>query len=514
MLENSRTKNSLRNIVVSVGCQFAALFLSFVTRTVFIHILGTDYLGINGLFSSILSVMSLADLGFGTAIVYTLYKPILNNDTKRISALVNFYGKVYKIVALVTFAVGIALVPFLHYLVNLESEIPKLRLYYVLFLLDSVCSYLFVYKSAVLEADQKNYVIKVNRTVFLLITNIVKLGILYFTKNYTLFLVFQIIGTLCGNISVFYIAEKHYPYLKKSKEQLEKKEKRAVLDNVGSLFLYKIGGVILNSTDNILISVIVSTTVVGFYSNYLLLFSTVVMFSEIIFGALGASVGNLNASRPRGEVYDAFKMINFANFWVYGFCSIMLYCLLDDFISLWLGPSYVLGGSTTLIICLNVFMPGMLSAVGCFRNATGLFRQTKYVFCITAILNLIFSVWFGNMWGLNGIILATAMARLCTNVWFEPFVLVRKFFSQSFFKYCMRLLTYYGITFALIFLIYWLKKMFFVLSLSSFCIELLLCAVFVNIAFYLLYKNTDEFRFLFQHLMPFLRKLIKRKENI
>ena len=272
MIEKSRTSNSIRNIVVSVGCQLATLVLSFITRTLFIHILGTDYLGINGLFSNILSVMSLADLGFGTAIVYTLYRPLMENDQKQISAVINFYGKVYTIVAAIMLIVGVGIVPFLKYLVNLENELPFLHLYYILFLLDSVCSYLYVYKSAVLEADQKNYIVKTNRTVFLLITNVVKLIVLYCTRNYFSYLIVQIIGTLLSNISIYRIAEKKYPYLRNSNEQLGKTEKKSIIDNVKSLFLYKIGGVILNSTDNILISAIVSTTVVGLYSNYSLLF--------------------------------------------------------------------------------------------------------------------------------------------------------------------------------------------------------------------------------------------------
>ena len=514
MIEKSRTSNSIRNIVVSVGCQLATLVLSFITRTLFIHILGTDYLGINGLFSNILSVMSLADLGFGTAIVYTLYRPLMENDQKQISAVINFYGKVYTIVAAIMLIVGVGIVPFLKYLVNLENELPFLHLYYILFLLDSVCSYLYVYKSAVLEADQKNYIVKTNRTVFLLITNVVKLIVLYCTRNYFSYLIVQIIGTLLSNISIYRIAEKKYPYLRNSNEQLGKTEKKSIIDNVKSLFLYKIGGVILNSTDNILISAIVSTTVVGLYSNYSLLFGTVVTFSEIVFGALNASVGNLNASKTRMEVYKTFKMINFSNFWLYGFCSITLFCMMDDFIYLWLGKQYVLGTTTTLIICLNVFMPGMLSAVGCFRNATGLFRQTKYIFCMTAFLNLVLSIWFGKMWGLNGIILATSVARLLTNVWFEPYMLFKRYFSQSYIRYFIRLVSYYLVTALFIFGIYEIKKRGFVVTPVTFVIELLLCIGSINIVFFLLFFKTEEFKALVDRLKPFLNKLLRRGKLI
>lgn len=505
-MSGSRTKNSFRNIFVNIGCQIVQLLVSFVSRTMFIKILGADYLGINGLFTNILSILSLANLGFGTAIVYNLYKYLAEDNKKMIAANINFYGRIYKIIACVIFVIGIALIPFLQYIVKLDNNIPHLKLYYVLFLLNSVMSYLFVYKSNIFNADQKNYITKINHTIFLILMNIIQIFVLYYTHKYFFYLCVQVIITLISNIVIYLYAEKEYPYLKNSREMLSKEEKNKIIDNVKSLFFYKIGGVIMNNTTNILISVIVNTTTVGFYSNYTLLSGLLITFSELIFGGINASIGNYANTNSKENNCRLFYMLNFGNFWVYGFSCIVLFCLMDDFIYLWIGKEYVLGPVTSLIICMIVFVPNMLTAVTSFRTVTGMFRETKYVFLITSILNLIFAAIFGKMWGLNGVLLGAIVSRLLTNVWYEPYILLKKKFSSSIRHFVFKMIKYYFITFALIFVIYVIKKQFFTLSWFTFISELVISVICINIIFYILFHTTQEFQDLKEKIIVLYKK--------
>ena len=215
--------------------------------------------------------------------------------------------------------------------------------------------------------------------------------------------------------------------------------------------------------------------------------------------------GNYVATKTKKEALDCFYMINFGNFWIYGFCSICIFCLIDDFITLWIGSEYLLTKLITFVISANVFIQGMISGVSGFRTATGIFRETKYVYLITAMLNLIFSVLLGKIWGMVGILISPGIARLCTNAWFEPYVLIKKKLEFSIRPFIVRMIKYYLITFVFIGVVYLFKKYYsFNLTWVSFIIELFVCVLFVNLVFFVLFRKTDNFNELWGKLKPFL----------
>ena len=507
MAESSRTKNSIRNISVNITCQAVSLILSFATRTLFIKLLGADYLGISGLFTNILTVLYLASMGIETAIIYNPYRYVASDDKEKIAANINYYGDIYRKIGIVVFIFGMALVPFLQYLVNLESNIPHIKIYYIMYLLNSTFSYFFVYKGSLFYADQKNYITSFNRTIFLILTNVFQIIVLYFTHKFFFYLCVQLVCTLASNITIYLYAEKKYPYIKNSKAFLTKEEKRDIFENIKSLFIYKIGSVIMNNTTNIVISVLISTTVVGYYSNYYLIFATIAHFAELIFSGIAASVGNYVTTKTKKEAMDCFYMINFGNFWIYGFCAICIFCLIDDFIFLWIGEEYLLAKGVTFVICVNVFIQGMINGVSGFRTATGVFRETKYVYLITSLLNLILSVLLGKLWGLLGIVLAPGLSRLFTNAWYEPYVLIKKKFEFTIRPFVVRMLKYYFITLLFMCVVFLFKKYYlFNLTWLSFIAELALCVLFVNMVFYVLFRKTAEFGALTERLKPFLHR--------
>jgi O-antigen/teichoic acid export membrane protein len=496
MNNRSRIFNSIRNIAVSTLIQVLTLILSFISRTLFIKYLGSEYLGINGLYTNILSVLSLAELGMGTSIIYALYKPLAENNTEKLAELMNFYKTAYRVIALIVATVGSALIPFLSFFIKTDSVIPHFRLYYILFLANSVCSYLFIYKSSIINADQRYYITKTNTFIFDLLRNVLQIVLLILTHNYILYLVIQIICTLGGNISIAIKANKRYPFLKNKKAKLPSDEKHKIFDNIKSVFVYKLGGVILNNTDNILISKIIGTICVGLYSNYILVVNAIETFTTLLFSSMTGSIGNLNATSSRKESLDVFESLNFMRFWIFGFCSIAFLSLLDSFVVLWLSTDYRLEHIVIVAIAFNVYVKGMSFSTSDFRDTTGMFRQTKYIFLFTAALNLILSIILGLKIGLSGILFATGISRILTNVWYEPVVMYKQYFKQSSVKYFMRQILYFILTFVAYIPVYFFNKLIPEVTFVHFIYRVIFTAIVPNVIFLLATFKLKEFQYL------------------
>ena len=316
-MPESRIKKTTKNIFFSFVFQFVTIALVFANRIIFVKILGATYLGINGLFSNILSILSLADLGLNTALMYSLYKPLATDDKKLISKYVNYFGKVYNYIALAVLFLGIFLTPFLKYLVNLPEEVSYIYLYYYLLLINSVISYLFVYKTTILSADQKMYIINKYDTCFQVILFILHVIVLIITKSFALYLTCNIICTLISNLLKVHKTKKLYPYIIELKnEELDKEERRKIFENVSSSFFYNIGGVIQSNTDNILISVFVGTITVGYFSNYSTIITSITSFVSLIFTSLKASLGSFVVSKDKVKQLDMFNNLEVYNYWL------------------------------------------------------------------------------------------------------------------------------------------------------------------------------------------------------
>lgn len=430
MENDSRLRNSGRNLFFGVGNQIVLLLLSFISRTIFIHILGAEYLGIHGLYTNILTVLSLAELGVGSAMVYSMYSPLAQRNEEKLAALMHYYRKLYRIIGATVAAGGLLLLPFIRYFVKTQEPVAHLALYYLLFLANAVLSYPLAYKASILEADQKRYLITLYSFIFMVLRFVLQTIILWVTHNFVFYLIVQILCTVLNNIYIARRADRMYPFLTQ-RAVLGKEEKKEIFSNIKSMFVYKAGGVFLNHTDNILISVILGTIWVGYYSNYSMITQAIATFTGVIFASLYASVGNLNACADRAKAYRVFQNLNFLSFWIFGFCSLCFLMLLNPFVRLWLGEAYVLDFQTVLSLVLTFYVAGVLNPVIMYRETTGIFRKTKYIILFTAVLNLVLSIVLGYLWGLAGILLATALARLCTNFWYEPCVLYRDYFHRK-----------------------------------------------------------------------------------
>lgn len=430
----SRQENSLKNTLIGTICHITTLLIGFVTRTIFIHFLGKDYLGINGLFTNVLSLLSFAELGIGTAIVYALYKPLADNDERQICSLMNFYKKAYVFIGFFIAAVGLGLVPFLDVFIKDKPAVSNLDVLYILVLTNTVISYFFTYKRSLIIASQNSFVNSINTTIFTLLQNVFQIFVLILTRNYIYYLFVQICSTLLSNISISIKANKMFPYLRKyKKERIEKATVKSIGKNVVAMMSSKIGSVIVSGTGNLFISAFVGVGAVALYSNYVLIYNMLNGVINQVFNAITASVGNLTAKESSERSNEVFNKVFFVNFVIMCFSSTCLFVLFNPFIEFWIGNEYLLPMSIVSLIVLNFFIYGIRHTSITYINAYGLFWQIKYKSLVEAAINiavsLILLIKFDM--GMYGVLLATTISTVLTNVWWEPYVVYKYRFNKS-----------------------------------------------------------------------------------
>lgn len=436
--DDSRMGNTLRNFKFGAAAQLVVTLLGFVSRTVFIRVLGMEYSGVNGLYTSILDVLSLTELGLADVVIYSLYKPLAEGDTDRLAALMGYYKVIYRYIALAVGVIGLCLVPFLRVLVKSQIDRFHLVLYYLMFLANSVCSYLLVYKASIIQADQKRYLISKYNMLFKLLATLLQIVLLLVLRNFTVYLSIQIGMTVVNNLYVSRKADRLYPCLREKRE-LPKEEKKAIFRDVRHMFSYKAGGQLLTGTDNLYISSMISTATVGIYDNYTMIQTMVVTaFTNTLNQAVLGSIGNLNATGTQEQKKRIFDVYSLVFSWITTFCALSLLALYNPFIRIWAGEDWLLPMSTVAVICLNYFLPNVLTPVWSYRNTTGLFRETRDILLYAAGINLVLSYFMGLRWGLTGILAATAVSRVLTSFWYEPYLLHKRIFGCSSIPFFLR----------------------------------------------------------------------------
>ncbi len=392
-MKDSRTQNSVRNSTVSIVTQVLTVVINFAVKTVFIHTLGSEYLGVNGLFSNIITMLSLADLGIGVAIPYSLYKPLAERDAKKINILMKFYAKVYHVIGVIVLIIGFSLIPFLGFMMKDIPDVPHLTLIYSLFVIHSASSYFFVYKRFLIESDQKGYITSKIIFVFSTLLSIIQIILLLLTKNYILFLLSSIVIVIVQNIYISHKAIQLYPFLKQKKvPKMDKADIQDITKNVSALLIYRIGNVVTSGTDNIVISRFIGLVMVGIYSNYLLIINSLNLVLNQLFNAITSSIGNLVVTTSGKRSSVIYDKLNLVNFWLYALCGTCLLVLFNPFIEIWIGKQYLLSFSVVFLLSLNFYITGMQSVTTSFRNAYGLFWKAKYRPLVMIAINIIVSI--------------------------------------------------------------------------------------------------------------------------
>lgn len=445
-MTESRISNSISNIYSGLIYKIISLFINFASRTVFIRILGDGCLGLNGLFTSMLSIFSLAELGIGQAITFYMYRPIANKDIKKLSSLIHFYKLCYRIIGMVILVIGLCLIPFLPKFINLDLDIGyNINIIYVLYLINTVITYLFFsYPQTVLNANQKQYIINKNESIFVIISAITEIITLIISRNYIIYIIIKINIIIIKNILLAIKTIKMYPYIiDKDYNKLNKYEVISMFKDVYSIFIVKLSSQLLNSTDNLFISSMFGTVLTGYNSNYLMIINAVYGVLSTIIYSLGGSIGNLYVTETKTKTEEVFSVLDFINCWISCFCTVCLFQLLNPFISLFWGEKYIFSTLSVALMSASFYMVSSLYVLFNFRQSMGLFRYCIYNQLIAAIINIILDIVFGKLIGINGLFLATVIANLCIAIFPYAKNIYQIGFEQPYKKYIFHIIRGY-----------------------------------------------------------------------
>lgn len=509
--DSGRVNNSIRNSLYSVISYTITIIFSFITRTVFIKTLGAEFLGINGLFSGVLSMLSFAELGLGTAIVYAMYKPLALNDRKNISALMNLYRKAYTTIGGVIFIVGLGITPFLEYLIKDYPDLSNLKLYFVLFLTNSSISYFYAHKRSIIIASQKAYIDSKNRMVFMVIQNIFQILVLILYNNYLLYLLIQILSTLISNISISKKADLMFPYLEKyKKETLSKEERKSIGKNVLAMISHKTGSVIVSGTDNILIASFVGIYWLGLYSNYTLILNVVKSLILQLINPVTASIGNLNAIEDEERSYDIFKKMLFFNFSISLISSLLLLNIYNPFIKFWIGGEYLLSLDIVFLIVIDFFVIQMRKTAIIFIDTYGLFWEIKLKSLVEAIVNLCVSLVLLVILdlGIYGVLMGTLISNIVTNIWWEPYVVYKYKFKRSIVEYFSIYFKYFIFTAFVALITIYINSYFSYEGLIGIVVIGFSTLVIGICSLFLAFHHTNEWSYLYNIIKNNIKKAI------
>lgn len=402
-----RTEKSVKNMLYGIFLQIVTVFVGMFNRTVLIKYIGIEALSLNSLFTEVLSMMSLAELGVGAAITFSLYDPLANRDEKKISQLMNLFAKAYRIIAGFILVIGIILLPFIQYLINdINYPIGYIRLIFFLFVIQTSASYLFSYMGILITADQDRYIVTSVAIGIKIATAIGQIVILIVTKNYIAYLLCSLFFTVLNNVIVSIIAHKKYPFLNKS-DKLEPEENKKIFSNIKNVFVAKISGTITNSTDNTLISVLVGTVYVGLYSNYAIFINVIKGLITQFTNSVTASFGNLLVHES-GEYCDVvLKRTTYIVFVMGATCATGMYCALSTVIEIWLGPDFLIDDFTVFICVCCLYINIIRTPLWTILDASGLFKENSFTGVVGSAVNLVVSIVLGKILGMAGIFLGT-----------------------------------------------------------------------------------------------------------
>lgn len=504
----SRIKNTSRNTFFGALMYLAKIVLQFVVRAFFNRYFISEYLGLNGLYTNILNVLSLAELGVGNAIVYSMYKPISENDTETIKSLVALYKKVYCIIGCVITVIGLALIPALPYLIKDVPDVDvNLSVIYVLYLAQTVTGYFFAYRRSLVFAYQRNDIESKISFLAQILLAVCQIVIMAVWQNYYAYVSSMVICNTLDAVLIFVISFKLFPEIKGKAAPLDKAISKKIAKNTGAMVCHKIGSAVVFSTDSIIISAFVSLTILGLYSNYTLVTNALASAITLLVAAMKGSIGNLIATGDNEKSYKIFKALNLLMMWFIGFLFIGVMVCVQDFITILGGDSSKqLPYLTVVLICLNFYFTQSRTMANNFKECAGLFWNDRFKPLFEAGINLGLDLLLVHFMGINGVILATIISTVTVPLWVEPYVLYKNYFKQSLYKYFLQYLFYilstaaaFGVTFAACYFIPHGGIGWFVLRIA-------ICLILPNLVYLLIYFKTPEFAYLFSAVKALFNK--------
>jgi O-antigen/teichoic acid export membrane protein len=472
----------------------AVLVVGFLVQKIFIDTLGLEYLGVNGLFTNIITMLGIVELGLGAAIVYHLYKPLADGDTARVKSLLFFYKNGYRVIALVVTVIGLSLIPFLPAIVGEITISTNTTAVYLLFLTDVVLSYFLAYKRSLLYADQKNYVINLVHLTSVAIMNVVQIAALVITKNFYLYLLIRIVMRIVENLAINAIVNRRYKFINQGTTQpLDTATKQDIFQKIRALFMHKIGTFIVLGSDNIIIAVFLGIATVGLYSNYYLAVAAISMIIGQIFTAITASIGNLLISSNAQKSYAVYKNIRFANFWLATVAATGMLVAMDSFVVVWLGQNYVLTIGVLAALSINLYLQLTRSATNSFKEAAGIFHQDRFVPLIESFVNIVLSIVFLHYFGLAGVIIGTVCSNLVLHLFSYPRYVYTKLFERRYADYYLEFFRYIFIATLVATGSFIVSRLFYLSNdIANLALNVAVALILPNVMLYLIFKKNAE----------------------
>lgn len=509
-MENSRTKNASRNIVYGWILKVIQILIPFAMRTVIIYNLGIEYLGLNSLFTSILQVLNLAELGVGSAMVYSMYKPIIENDNSRLCALLNLYKLYYRVIGIVISIIGLCLLPFIPELI--AGSIPSNINIYILYLLNlasTVLSYwMFAYKSSILQAYQRSDVISKVSIITFSIQYGLQFLVLYLYRNYYYYVIVMLITQALTNVITAIMADYLYPNCR-AYGKVEKSEIKSINQHIRDLFTSKVGVIIYDSADTIIISAFLGLTALAIYNNYFYILNAISGMMLVFFNSCLAGIGNSILTESKTKNMIDLNRLTFIVFWITGFCSISLLCLYQPFMKVWVGEKLLLSNAAVVLFVFYFYIRQFNSLLNLYKDASGLWRKDRFRPLICAIVNLALNILMVQYIGIYGVLLSTVLAILIIGI---PWIIWNLFDSifdkEEVGRYVNKMIFYFFVTVLVAILTYLLCNAFTISSAYiNIIVRLLICVVLPNILFIVIFHGTNEY----QYCVNLIRKMFNPK---
>ncbi|MCM1387506.1 MAG: polysaccharide biosynthesis protein [Bacillus sp. (in: Bacteria)] len=512
-----RVKQAEKNIFFGYISNIVILLLGFWQNRIFIRVLGGTLLGVNGLYTTILGMLSLAELGIGTALNYSLYKPVAEHNEEKIKSFMRLYKKAYTIIAVVIAVIGLLLTPFLPYLITAEKRgdisIRDLTIYYLIFLFNTVSTYFVAYKYSLVNAEQRNYIQTTITTLTKIVTVAAQIVILFTTQNFLFYLLTQAAVELIQKIAVSIYFNRLYPYLRdKDVKKLEKVETDTVVQKTKAMMLHKIGDVARLSTDDIIITYYLDLNWVGIVHNYNYVITYAANFINVIFNSIVSGFGNLVATESKEKQYGVFKIYRFVACWLYGFAAVGFWLLLTPFVTgIWLDESWKLGQTVLTLILIDLYLKGGRTVLVNFKIAAGVVEKDRYLALIQGGVNLLISI-VGIKWiGLAGVYVGTVVSGILANL-IQPVIIYHDCFSQSVRHYFKDSFKYIAAILGIVIILIPVKNMVLKqMSLPAFILMAVIITIVYNMVFMCLFRKTDEFLYLQNWITGKLKRTGKQR---
>ena len=498
-MQSERILNTKRNIIMGFTTRLVNLLFPFVINTIVISTLGVEYLGLGSLFASILQVLSLAELGVGAALVFSMYAPIANGDREKVCALLNLYRRVYLLIGSAILVLGLAALPFIPKLI--KSDVPDGINVYILFIFSlvntSVSYFLFSYRTALFQATQRTDINDLIALSVNILLNVAKILVLIFTCNYYLFSVLVPVFTVINNLAVAFVTNRKYPEYK-CRGSLDAEEKREILSRVSGLFVNKVCDVVCNSFDSIIISAFLGLELLGKYNNYFYIMNALMTLLGIVITAAVPSMGNSVAKESQEKNFSDFSALQLGFIWLTGWASATMLCLFQPFMTVWgkwAGKDMMLDMSVPILLTVYLYSFKSAEVFMSYRQACGIWAHDKVRPVFEALLNLVLNIVFVKLWGLPGVIVSTILTLgIIRMVWGSYYLFHEYFTEYSHGRYLLKMLYFAAVTFAACLLTFFVCELVPVEGMMIIPVRAVICIVIPNLLFLIAYSGMKEFK--------------------